>query len=89
MIGQYIRYGMFGLLALLVLMFVVRPMIRLLTAPPVAGPDVGFPPGTLPATVGQLEGSYVGASPQGAVLEMARANPQSTAVVVKKWLKEK
>jgi flagellar M-ring protein FliF len=89
MMGQYIRYGMFGLLALVILLFVVRPLIRILSAPPIAGADVGFPPGTLPATVGQLEASFVGASPQGAVLEMARANPQSTAVVVKKWLKEK
>jgi flagellar M-ring protein FliF len=89
MMGQYIRYGMFGLLALLVVLFVVRPMIKLLSAPPPVGPNIGFPPGTLPATVGQLEASFVGASPHGAVLEIARANPQSTAVVVKKWLKEK
>ena len=89
MMGQYIRYGMFGLLALLVVLFVVRPMIKLLSAPPPVSPNIGFPPGTLPATVGQLEASFVGASPHGAVLEIARANPQSTAVVVKKWLKEK
>jgi flagellar M-ring protein FliF len=87
MMGQYVRYGMFGLLATLVLFFVVRPLIRHLSTAPPAG--AGFPPGTLPATVGELEAAFGPATPQTAVLEMARANPQATALVVKKWLKEK
>jgi flagellar M-ring protein FliF len=87
MIGQYVRYGMFGLFAMLILLFVVRPLIRLLSTPPAPG-QFGLPAGTLPATIGQLEAA-MGAAPQGALLEMARTNPQSTALVVKKWLKEK
>jgi flagellar M-ring protein FliF len=85
MIGQYVRYGVFGLLALLIVMFIVRPVIRLLSTAPL--PQLGYPPGTLPATVGQLEAAF--GSSQAAALEMARTNPQSTALVVKKWLKEK
>ena len=84
MLGQYIRYGLFGLLAMLIVLFIVRPVIRLLST----APQLGFPQGSLPATVGQLEAA-LGSPSQAAALEMARTNPQSTALVVKKWLKEK
>jgi flagellar M-ring protein FliF len=88
LIGQYIRYVLFGLLAILIVLFVVRPLIRLLSNAPLDVPQFGFPPGTLPATVGELEAGMAPGLSQGAVLEMARTNPQSTALVVKKWLKE-
>ena len=88
MIGQYVRYGLFGLLALLIVLFVIRPLIKILSLPPVGG-QYALPPGTLPATVGQLEAAMAPNSQQAALLEMARTNPQSTALVVKKWLKEK
>ena len=64
-------------------------MIRLLSNAPLDVPQFGFPPGTLPATVGELEAGFGHTSPQSAALEMARTNPQSAALVVKKWLKEK
>jgi flagellar M-ring protein FliF len=86
MIGQYVRYGIFGVLATLILLFVVRPLMRLLTQ---SGGQLALPPGSLPATVGQLEAALAPGSPQTAVLDMARTNPASTALVVKKWLKEK
>jgi flagellar biosynthesis/type III secretory pathway M-ring protein FliF/YscJ len=89
MIGQYIRYGLFGLLVILIVLFIVRPLIRLLSTAPLGGGQLGFPPGTLPATVGELETGMGHTSPQSAALEMARTNPQSAALVVKKWLKEK
>jgi flagellar M-ring protein FliF len=81
MLGQYIRYGLFGLLAMLIVLFIVRPVIRVLST------ASQFPPGTLPATVGQLEAAL--GSSQAAALEMARTNPQATALVVQKWMKEK
>ena len=83
MLGQYIRYGLFGLLAMLIVLFIVRPVIRLLST----APQLGFPQGSLPATVGQLEAAL--GSSQAAALEMARTNPQATALVVQKWMKEK
>jgi flagellar M-ring protein FliF len=86
MIGQYVRYGIFGVLATLILLFVVRPLMRLLTQ---SGGQLALPPGSLPTTVGQLEAALAPGSPQTAVLDMARTNPASTALVVKKWLKEK
>jgi flagellar M-ring protein FliF len=89
MIGQYIRYGLFGLLATLIVLFVVRPLIRVLSSAPLGIAQLGFPAGTLPATVGELEAGFGHTSPQSAALEMARTNPQSAALVVKKWLKEK
>jgi len=86
MMGQYVRYGLFGLLAMLIVLFIVRPVIRLLSTPPL--PQLEFSPGTLPEAVGQLEAALIPGSPQARTLEMARTNPQSTALVVKKWLKE-
>jgi hypothetical protein len=43
----------------------------------------------LPATVGQLEASMAPAQIPSGLFEAARGNPQATAMVVKKWLKEK
>jgi flagellar M-ring protein FliF len=87
--AQYVRYGVFGLLATLVLFFVVRPLIRTLSIPPTMPGQLGLPGMTLPATVGQLEAALGPGSPQTAILETARTHPESTALVVKKWLKEK
>src|SRR5438552_1823973 len=33
MMGQSVRYGLFGLLAMLIVLFIVRPVIRLLSTP--------------------------------------------------------
>lgn len=90
MMGQYIRYGLFSVLAALVFLFVIRPLMRLLAEPGGAPQQLALPAGAvLPATVGQLEAAMAPAQLSHSLLESARINPQSTAMVVKKWLKEK
>lgn len=88
--GPSIRYGVGAVMFLLVLLFVVRPLVGTLTAPPavqaqaIGGPvpaaaaGLAYDPGGLEALTG----------PQTAqIADMARSNPQSAATVVKKWLK--
>jgi len=90
MIGQYVRYGVFLILALLLFLFVIRPLMRMLAESPSGPRQLALPAGsTLPATVGQLEAAMVPPQIQGNLAETARSNPQATAMVVKKWLKEK
>lgn len=84
MVGQYVKYGVFVTLAMLVFLFVIRPLMRMLAESP-GGPQQL----ALPATVGQLEAAMAPAQIQSGLFEAARANPQATAMVVKKWLKEK
>ncbi|MFO0775874.1 MAG: flagellar basal-body MS-ring/collar protein FliF [Nitrospiraceae bacterium] len=94
--AQYIRYGVGGFLFLLVLFFVVRPLVNVLTAP---APPPTPAPGTALATVaggapgkpgvagkdGVLEVDNEATSRQQ-VLDMAKSNPESTAIVLKQWL---
>ncbi|MGH7233369.1 MAG: flagellar basal-body MS-ring/collar protein FliF [Nitrospiraceae bacterium] len=72
----YIRYGVGAVLFLVVLMFVVRPLLGLLAAPQAAGSRE-------PASQGQAQVSVM---PQSQIVDMARSNPESTAMVVKQWL---
>ncbi len=79
----YIRYAVGGVLFLLLLFFVVRPLLGMLaiaSAPPAETPS-------LPASVGQVEASLAGGKPRAQIVDMARGNPDATAVVVKQWLK--
>jgi flagellar M-ring protein FliF len=80
----YMRYAVGGVLFLLILFMVVRPLLGMLGA---AGPPA-MPAETpaLPASVGQVEAAIVAKQP-AQVLEMAKSNPANTAVVVKQWLK--
>lgn len=93
--AQYIRYGVGTVLFLLILFFVVRPLIAVLTAPSGGGAgedraigaagETGA--GLSPMAVGQarVEG-LPGSSNHAQILDMAKNNPESTALVVKQWL---
>ena len=83
----YIRYGVGGGLFLLILFMVVRPLMAMLgTAGSSSGSsaEVATPP--LPASVSQIEASLTG-KPRSQIVDMARGNPDTTALVVKQWLK--
>ena len=73
-----------GLLFLLILFMVVRPLMVMLAESSSAVP-VGETP-ALPASVGQVEAAISGRQPSQ-ILDMAKSNPANTAVVVKQWLK--
>jgi flagellar M-ring protein FliF len=81
--APYIRHGVGAVLFLLIFLFVVRPLVAALTAPSPALPQERM--GGAAATV-LPQGAALGL-PQSQVLELARSNPESTAVVVKEWLK--
>jgi flagellar M-ring protein FliF len=80
----YIRYAVGGVLFLLLLFLVVRPLLGMLAI--ASGPSPAETP-TLPASVGQVEASLAGGKPRAQIVDMARGNPDATAVVVKQWLK--
>ena len=81
--ARYVRYGVGATLFLLVLFFVARPLVvMLLTAQP--GAAGGTP--SLPAPLSQVE-ALIGNVPRATVLDHAKTDPQSTALVVKQWLK--
>jgi len=91
--APYVRYGVAAVLFVLILLFVVRPLMGTLTAPPSApmlaadgqlALPQGMPP-ALPMTVGQLEAS-IGGVPRTQIVDMAEAS-ESTALIVKQWLK--
>ena len=75
----------------------VKPLLATLTAkgqPGMGAANLALSQG-LPMTVSQLEASMAGASatlpsgvPRAQIVDMARGNPQSTALVVKEWLKK-
>lgn len=81
----YLRYGVGGVFFLLILFMVVRPLLTMLgtTGAPVA--QVGVTP-ELPASVSQVEAA-LDKQPRSQLIQLARNNPDSTAVVVKQWLK--
>ena len=94
--AQYIRYGVGSVLFLLILFFVVRPLIAVLTSPSDGGTRAGLAAGAAgemgaaglsPMAVGQarVEG-LPGSSNHAQILDMAKNNPESTALVVKQWL---
>jgi len=82
----YLRYAVGGLLFLIILLFVVRPLIAMLGATAVST-DTPLPAAALPASVGAVEASLTGAPDRAQIIDMARKNPDTTAVVVKQWLK--
>jgi flagellar M-ring protein FliF len=79
----------------LILFFVVRPLIAVLTSPSDGGTRAGLATGAAgetgaalsPMAVGQarVEG-LPGSSNHAQILDMAKNNPESTALVVKQWL---
>jgi len=78
-----IRYGVGGALFFLILFMVVRPLMAML-GPASSSADGSTPP--LPASVSQVEASLTG-KPRSQIVDMARGNPDNTALVVKQWLK--
>ncbi len=93
--AQYVRYGVGGLLFFLILFFVIRPLVTVLTAPAEPSPPAGLSGAAAPgsgvsgpvgaAVSGHLEGAG-GVSSRTQILDMAKNNPESTAIVVKQWL---
>lgn len=82
----YIRYVVGALLFLMILFFVVRPLIAMLgTAAEVSASEAGPP--ALPASVGAVEASLASPSDRAQIIDMAKKNPDTTAVVLKQWLK--
>jgi len=82
----YLRYGVGALLFVMILFFVVRPLIAMLGASAeAAGASAAAP--ALPASVGAVEASLAGIPDRAQIIDMARKNPDTTAVVVKQWLK--
>jgi flagellar M-ring protein FliF len=79
----YIRYGVGGGLFLLILFMVVRPLMAMLGT---AGSSAEGSTPPLPASVSQVEASLTG-KPRSQIVDMARGNPDTTALVVKQWLK--
>jgi len=79
----YVRYGVGGVLFFLILFLVVRPLLGMLGT--MGSSSEGHTP-PLPASVSQVEASLE-AKPRSHIVDMARDNPDSTALVVKQWLK--
>jgi flagellar M-ring protein FliF len=76
------------LLFLLILFFVVRPLIAMLGVSSIesaAATDAAAP--ALPASVSAVEASLESGTNRAQIVDMARKNPDGTAVVVKQWLK--
>lgn len=82
--APYVRFGVGGLLFLLLLLFVVRPLLGMLAMS--SAPTASAETASLPASVGQMEAA-LGSKPRAQIVDMARGNPDATAVVVKQWLK--
>jgi flagellar M-ring protein FliF len=80
----YLRYGVGGVFFLLILFMVVRPLLSMLGTTGASSGHGNTP--ALPASVSQVEAALEG-KPRSQLVDMARSNPDSTAVVVKQWLK--
>ncbi len=82
----YLRYGVGILLFTVILLFVVRPLLTMLgstTEHMQADASVS----ALPGRAGMTEASLTHAPDRAQIIDMARKNPDTTAVVVKQWLK--
>lgn len=80
----YLRYGVGGLFFLLILFMVVRPLLAMLGMSGTPSGQSETP--ALPASVSQVEAALEGRQ-RTDLIQQARNNPDSTAVVVKQWLK--
>jgi len=82
----YLRYAVGILLFTVILLFVVRPLLTMLgstTAQTQAESSIS----AMPGAVGTAEASLAGGPDRTQIIDMARKNPDTTAVVVKQWLK--
>lgn len=83
----YMRYAVGALLFLLILFFVVRPLIAMLGISAVETTAAETAAPALPASVNAVEASLESSASRAQIVDMARKNPDGTAVVVKQWLK--
>lgn len=83
----YMRYAVGALLFLLILFFVVRPLIAMLGVSSIEATAAEAATPALPASVGAVEASLESSASRAQIVDMARKNPDGTAVVVKQWLK--
>jgi len=88
-----IRYVLVGVIIILLVFMVIRPMVQKLSAKP---EDLDLLMG-LPTTIGELEGEELeipteketGIPPRDKIIEIARQDPLKTATLVRNWLREK
>ncbi|MDX2469885.1 MAG: flagellar basal-body MS-ring/collar protein FliF [SAR324 cluster bacterium] len=88
-----VRYILVGVIIILLVFMVIRPMVMKLSAKP---EDLDLLMG-LPTTIGELEGEELeipteketGIPPRDKIIEIARQDPLKTAAMVRTWLKEK
>ena len=82
----YLRYGVGILLFAVILLFVVRPLLAMLgSTTEQMQADVSI--AALPGAAGTAGASLANAPERAQIIDMARKNPDTTAVVVKQWLK--
>lgn len=81
--APYIRYGVAAVLFALILIFVVRPVLAALTAKP----EPAMMPATVPPPQPGAEQNQLSGPSHAQIIELARSNPESTALIVKQWLK--
>lgn len=82
----YLRYAVGILLFAVILLFVVRPLLAMLgTTTEQMQADASV--SALPGRNGMTEASLTHAPDRAQIIDMARKNPDTTAVVVKQWLK--
>jgi flagellar M-ring protein FliF len=83
----YMRYGVGALLFFMILFFVVRPLLGMLGGGAGQSEEAKAPGPTLPAPAGGGELKSAEIPDRTQIIDMARKNPEATAVVVKQWLK--
>ncbi len=92
-IADLIRYLVVGLIIILVVFVVIRPVVQKLLAKP---EDLSLLMG-LPTIIGELEGEELktptekdtGVPPRDKIIEIAKSRPLKTASLIRSWLREK
>ena len=92
-IVDLVRYVVVGLIIIMMVFLVIRPMVQKLSAKP---EDLDLLMG-LPTTIGELEGEELeiptekdtGIPARDKIIEIARSDPLKTASLVRTWLREK
>jgi flagellar M-ring protein FliF len=92
-IVDLIRFILVGVILVLLIFMVIRPMVQKLSAKP---EDLDLLMG-LPTTIGELEGEELeipteketGIPPRDKIIEIARQDPLKTATLIRNWLREK
>jgi flagellar M-ring protein FliF len=82
----YLRYGVGILLFAVILLFVVRPLLAMLGST-TEQMQTDAMVSELPGAQAMAQGSLTHAPDRAQIIDMARKNPDTTAVVVKQWLK--